>query len=150
MPFKTHRDNRVILHHRLDNVLVSQGVFTCRIENRYGGFAHHGGDVLVIYSVNLLAHSPDADAAEVHGPFRTNNSIHVPPALSRCWRRRRCWRLIDLYVQIVFQAKIVFSRWSLKFGRHRVPSFKPLFRSSKLLEEFSQAASFTSKSGTSD
>ena len=80
---EAHGNNSVILHHRLDYVLVSQGVFSRGVEDGHSGFTHYGGNVQIIYGVDLLTGAADADTAEVHGPLGANNSVHVSPALSR-------------------------------------------------------------------
>ena len=52
------------------------------------GLADHGGDVLIVDGVDLLARSANADLAEVHGILGTDNSVHVTAALTRSrWRR---------------------------------------------------------------
>src|SRR5581483_11000243 len=114
---KAHGDDGVVLHHRLDDVLVSQGILARGIEDRDRSLAYDGGNVEIIDGVDQLTSSADADFAEIHMFFGLNDAVNIPATFSGTGGRH-LRSIGDPHVKIFPSAGAVARGASSLFGRH--------------------------------
>src|SRR6202035_5731132 len=98
---EAHGNDGVSLHYGFDNVLVSEGIFTGRIENVNRGVADHGGDVLIVDGIDHLSGATDSDFSKINPVAALQNAIDIAAALSR-GGRARSGVLVELYANIIF------------------------------------------------
>ncbi len=80
-----HRDDGVLLHHRLVDALVGEDVLAGRVLNDHRRVRDDRGDVAVVDGVDLGPIRPDAELPEAQRAIRFDHAVDI---LAARWRRR--------------------------------------------------------------